>query len=63
MWLFGAILWARPAKAGNGRYSRQWRSPSPCCATASQGLGHMVTLTNKGTTVHEHLFYTMVVKK
>ncbi len=25
--------------------------------------GHKVTLTNKGTTVHEHLFYTMVVKK
>ena len=25
--------------------------------------GHKVTLTNKGATVHEHLFYTMVVKK
>ena len=25
--------------------------------------GHKVTLTNKGTTVHEHLFYTLVVKK
>ena len=25
--------------------------------------GHEVTLTNKGTVDHEHLFYTMVVKK
>ena len=25
--------------------------------------GHKVTLTNKGTVDHEHLFYTMVVKK
>ncbi len=25
--------------------------------------GHKVTLANKGTTVHEHLFYTLVIKK
>ena len=26
-------------------YSRQWRSPSPCYAAASQGLGHPLTIT------------------